>query len=83
LAGIVADGETGILVPPGDPVALRSAIQQLLADPLLRARMGAEGRKRAAAYSANVVVTAWERVFREVIEDSTEIPSETEPSASV
>ncbi len=67
LADLVVDGITGILVPPGDASALRSAIQALLAEPLLRARMGAAGRKRAAAYSANVVVAAWERVFREVI----------------
>ncbi len=67
LTGIVADGETGILVPPGDAAALRSAIQQLLGDPLLRARMGAEGRKRAASYSANVVVAAWEQVYQEVV----------------
>jgi glycosyltransferase involved in cell wall biosynthesis len=67
LTGIVDDGETGILVPPGDAQALRSAIQELLTDPLMRATMGAEGRKRAAAYSANVGVAAWERVYREVI----------------
>lgn len=72
LTGIVADGETGILVPPGDAAALRSAIQQLLADPVLRARMGGEGRQRAAAYSANKVVTAWERVYREVVAGGTE-----------
>lgn len=82
LMGIVADGETGILVPPGDAAALRSALQQLLADPLLRARMGAEGRKRAAAYSANVVVAAWERVYHEVVAGGTEIPAETESGAT-
>lgn len=67
LADLVVDGTTGILVPPGDAAALRRAIQRLLADPHLRARMGAEGRQRATAYSANVVVAAWERVFREVV----------------
>ena len=77
LADLVVDGATGILVPPGDVAALRSAIQRLLEDPLLRARMGAEGRKRAAAYSASVVVAEWERVFREVIAGGTEVPSET------
>ena len=77
LADLVVDGATGILVPPGDAAALRSAIQQLLGDPLLRARMGAEGRRRAAAYSADVVVAAWERVFREVIRGWTHVPGET------
>jgi len=33
--------ETGVLVEPGDPGALASAIERLLADPDLRARMGA------------------------------------------
>lgn len=43
---VVADGETGFLVPPGDPQALAAAIRRLLADPPLAARMGAAGRKR-------------------------------------
>jgi len=75
LADVVVDGATGIVVPPGDAAALRSAIRQLLADPALRARMGGEGRKRAAAYSASVAVAAWERVYRDVIAGGTGIPA--------
>lgn len=48
LAGIVVDGETGFVVPPGDADALAARIAALLDDPALRARMGAAGRKRAA-----------------------------------
>ena len=40
LPDMVVDGETGVLVPAGDPAALRSAIDRLLADPELRARLG-------------------------------------------
>jgi glycosyltransferase involved in cell wall biosynthesis len=47
LRDLVADGETGLLVPPGDPAALRRAIQQLLGDAGLRRRMGAAARERA------------------------------------
>jgi glycogen synthase len=58
---VVADGETGVLVPlelrADDPMSpahpdrfardLASAVNRLMADPGLRARMGAAGRRRA------------------------------------
>ncbi|MBI4503073.1 MAG: glycosyltransferase [Gemmatimonadetes bacterium] len=37
---------TGLEVPPGDPVALRQAMQRLAGDAGLRRRLGAAGRKR-------------------------------------
>ena len=49
LAGIpelVLDGETGILVSPGDPFALTDALEQLLRDPEWRLRHGRDGRAR-------------------------------------
>ena len=49
LAGIpelVAHGETGILVPTGDAIALAHALEQLLLDPDLRLRYGRAGRAR-------------------------------------
>jgi len=39
-------GETGLLVEPNDPDALVGAIRQLLDDAELRARLGANGRRR-------------------------------------
>lgn len=42
----IADGETGFLVPPRDPEALAVRLQQLLADPDLRAKMGKAARLR-------------------------------------
>jgi glycosyltransferase involved in cell wall biosynthesis len=47
LRDLVADEETGLLVPPRDPQALRSALERLLADRDLRRRLGAAGRERA------------------------------------
>ncbi len=41
---IVTDGETGLLVPPGDAAAFRSALEQLLQSPELRARLGTAAR---------------------------------------
>ncbi len=43
---VVADGETGFLVPPRDHAAMADAIVRLLADPPLRQRMGAAGLAR-------------------------------------
>lgn len=47
LLELVADSETGILVPPRDAVALRAAVERLLGDADLRARLGEAARERA------------------------------------
>jgi glycosyltransferase involved in cell wall biosynthesis len=47
LVDAVEDEVTGLLVPPGDPVALRAAIERLLGDAELRARLGEAARKRS------------------------------------
>ncbi len=46
---MVADGETGFVVPPGDPQALAERTVRLLKDETLRRRMGAAARERALA----------------------------------
>jgi glycosyltransferase involved in cell wall biosynthesis len=43
---VVADGETGFLVPPGDPDALAAKLRELLTDPGLRVRLGNAGMRR-------------------------------------
>jgi glycosyltransferase involved in cell wall biosynthesis len=43
---LVEDGVTGLLVPPGDHVALAAALERLAGDPALRERLGRAGRER-------------------------------------
>jgi colanic acid/amylovoran biosynthesis glycosyltransferase len=57
LLDLVVDGETGIVIPPRDPAALRSALERLLADPDLRRRFGMAGRDRARTHFSWETVT--------------------------
>jgi glycosyltransferase involved in cell wall biosynthesis len=49
LAELVVDGESGMLVPPGDPESLASALRRLIDDHQLRQELGAAARARARA----------------------------------
>ena len=63
---IVADGDTGVLVPPEDAKALRAAIERVLDDAGLRRRLG--GRARDAAvqrFDERLMVERMVGVFRD------------------
>ena len=45
---VVADGESGLLIEPGDVDGLSGALTTLLRDPRFAERLGAEGRRRAS-----------------------------------
>jgi glycosyltransferase involved in cell wall biosynthesis len=63
---IIAEGETGLLVPPGDAPALAAALDRLLGEPEERRRMAERAREKARArYSVEVVLPAWERLLLE------------------
>lgn len=57
--GLVSDGETGLVITPGDPAALATAIDRLLADPELRERLGAAGRAAVSTYTYEAMAAAF------------------------
>jgi glycosyltransferase involved in cell wall biosynthesis len=68
---LVEDGITGLLVPPGDPGALRDSLRTLVADPGLSARLGRAGRERSEQFTAASVIPRIEAVYREVVATGT------------
>ena len=65
---VVAEGESGFLVPPRDPDALADRIVRLLQDAELRAAMGRRGRHTVEqSYSIDRMVDELEQVYRKVI----------------
>jgi glycosyltransferase involved in cell wall biosynthesis len=68
VAESVADGDTGLLVAPEDPVALAGALRRLLADPGQRARMGAHGRARALELTPAAMARAYSDLYRELLQ---------------
>jgi glycosyltransferase involved in cell wall biosynthesis len=63
---VVADGQTGLLVPAGDPVAMSEALLRLQRDPDRRRVMGEAGRRRAEEYfGIRQMMAAYEAMYLE------------------
>jgi glycosyltransferase involved in cell wall biosynthesis len=61
LLDTIVDGVTGLHVPPRNPARLARAINQLVADARLRARLGAAGAERARA------LYGWDRIAEQTL----------------
>jgi glycosyltransferase involved in cell wall biosynthesis len=58
-------GDAGLVVPEGDPLALREAIARLLGDPALRAALGQRGRARVlGCYTNSRIAEQTAQVYR-------------------
>jgi glycosyltransferase involved in cell wall biosynthesis len=63
----VVDGETGILIPPSNPLAIGNAILEILLDPTRARMMGLNGRRRVEKmFSMHQFVGSYEQVFQEM-----------------
>jgi glycosyltransferase involved in cell wall biosynthesis len=64
---VIADGENGLLVPPGNPTAIARAVSALLGDPARARRMGMRAREIVIEkFSAERMVNATEAVYNEI-----------------
>jgi glycosyltransferase involved in cell wall biosynthesis len=62
-------GATGLVVPPGDAGALCEAVNLLISDPGLRARMSASARERASEFDLDVMVERVMALYEEVLRE--------------
>jgi 2-deoxystreptamine N-acetyl-D-glucosaminyltransferase/2-deoxystreptamine glucosyltransferase len=60
---LVADGETGLLVPPGEVRTFAAALASLAGDPDRRHELGAAAVRRAAAFSVDAMVASYAGLF--------------------
>ena len=70
IAGIdaaVLDGDSGLLVPPGDAAALAAALEELLGDPEKRAKLGTAARARSEEFSVDTVGARYRSLLRDVV----------------
>lgn len=66
---LLRDGKEALLVPPGDAVAMATAVRQLLQDPALAMRLAGAARERALSYDWDTIVPRWDTLFREVVHE--------------
>jgi glycosyltransferase involved in cell wall biosynthesis len=65
---VVADGMTGILIPPGEVAALVCAINSLLTDSSRAEAMGKAGRERVVTnFAANAIAERTEELYRSIL----------------
>ena len=70
----IIDGETGFLVPPGDPVALARAIRVVLSNPALAQRLATAGKARVhREFSAETMVQRLMHIYDELL-NSGDVP---------
>jgi mannosyltransferase len=65
---VVEDGDTGVLVPPGDKDALAAALEPLLRDPRAAAAMGERARSRVlTTFSLEAEADGIAKVYRTLV----------------
>ena len=76
IVDMIADGENGLLVPPGDEHKLAEAMARLLSNADLRVRLAAGARQRVMGFTASAVVERLEAVYAQVAPRNSYVPNE-------
>jgi len=66
IVDMIADGENGLLVPPGDEYQLAEAMARLLNDADLRVRLAAGAQERVQRFTASAVAERLEAIYARV-----------------
>ena len=66
---VVHDGVNGLVVPPGDPLALADAIERVCSDPELRTRLGTHALVDSATFDVARASSEIEQLYRDLLDD--------------
>ena len=67
IVDVIDDGETGLVVPPGDAAALAQAMNRLIREPALRELFGRQARVRAQRFTPAVIVPQFVSLYHKVV----------------
>ena len=67
IVDLIEDGETGLLVPPGDVDALGAALKRLIDESDLRERLGRQARVRSRRFTAEVIVPQFIALYQNLV----------------
>jgi len=74
---LIEEGESGLLVPPGDARALGGAMQYMLKNPEVRTSMGRASARRAVEhFDLRVMTEAYEELYRTTVAKSRALPED-------
>ncbi len=65
---VITDGVNGLIVPPGQPVALTDALETVCSDPALRLRLGHQARESSARFDVARASGEIEQIYRNLLD---------------
>ncbi len=64
---VIEDGHSGLVIRPGDPVALADAVERLATDAALRRRLGAGAKVRSAMFDVGAATREVEGIYQQLV----------------